>query len=225
MDYREILSRDEIASVLRYDEETGKLYWMITPARNVRAGSEAGVAKATRKSKTGEAISYRYIRYKGFNIPAAQLAWLLYHGEWPIGRVTNKDGNTLNLSADNLDMQNTADGKFDHSSREGRNAYLKSHREKNPLAWKETYLQQSFGITLQEYGEKLVEQAGKCAICDQPESHMRNGKVKALAVDHCHSTGKIRGLLCSDCNTGIGKLKDNPAVLQSAIGYILKHRE
>jgi hypothetical protein len=225
MDYREALTRDELMSVFRYDEETGKLYWMISPSKNVRAGSEAGVAKATRKSKTGEPISYRYVRYRDFNIPASQLAWLLYHGEWPIGRVTCKDGNTLNLSADNLDMQNSADGKFDHSTQDGRSAYLKSHREKNPLAWKETYLQQAFGISLQEYGQKLVEQNGKCAICNNQETHMRNGKIKALAVDHCHQTGKIRGLLCSDCNTGIGKLKDDPAVLQNAIGYILKYRE
>lgn len=225
MDYREMLTRDEIASVLRYDEETGKFYWMINPSRNVRAGSEAGVEKATRMSKTGEPVSYRYIRYKGFSIPAAQLAWLLYHGEWPIGRVTAKDGNTLNLSADNLDMQNGLDGKYDYSSKEDRKAYLKAHREQYPLAWKNSYLQQSFGITLQEYGEKLVEQAGKCAICDRQETHMRNGKVKALAVDHCHETGKIRGLLCSDCNTGLGKFRDDPETLGSAIRYVLKYRE
>ena len=225
MDYREILTREEIESVLRYDEETGKFYWMINPSKNVRAGSQAGAVKATRKDSSGNAISYRYIRYKGFNIPAAQLAWLLYHKEWPVGRVTCRDGNTLNLAADNLDMQNTADGKFDHSNREGRNAYRRAHHERNPLAWKEAYLQQSFGMTLQEYGEKLVAQGGKCAICGNPETHTRNGKVKALAVDHCHKTGVIRGLLCFDCNTGIGKLKDDPAVLQSAIGYILKYRQ
>lgn len=220
MDYREMLTREEIASVLRYDHETGKFYWLISPAKNVRAGSEAGVCKATRKDKAGNPVSYRYIRYKGFNIPAAQLAWLSFHGEWPIGRVTFNDGNTLNLSADNLEMQNGVDGKFDHSNREERASYFKSHREQNPLAWKNSYLEQSFGISLAEYGEMLVAQNGVCAICKQPETHMRNGKVKALAVDHDHKTGAIRGLLCFDCNTGIGKLKDDPEVMRSAIQYL-----
>ncbi|KPK13993.1 MAG: hypothetical protein AMJ56_00350 [Anaerolineae bacterium SG8_19] len=70
----------------------------------------------------------------------------------------------------------------------------------------------------------LKAQNGVCAICNQPETHMRNGKLKALAVDHDHKSGAIRGLLCSDCNTGIGKLKDDHKVLQSAIQYLEKSR-
>jgi len=46
------------------------------------------------------------------------------------------------------------------------------------------------------------------------------GKVKALAVDHCHQSGAVRGLLCADCNMGIGKLKEDPLVFQSAIQYL-----
>lgn len=225
MSYRTSLTYDEVSSILRYDEETGKFYWLISPAKNVRAGSEAGTVKSTREAKGGVSSSYRYIRYNNWNIPATQIAWLLSRGEWPIGRVTFADNDTLNLRPDNLEMQAGVDGKFDHGDPAGRKAYIKAHRDQNPLFWKDSYLQQSFGISLADYGNMLVAQNGKCAICDRQETHMRNGKVKALAVDHDHRTGKIRALLCSDCNTGLGKFQENQEFLLSAVEYLKKHSD
>lgn len=71
-----------------------------------------------------------------------------------------------------------------------------------------------FGITMAEYQALSDAQDGRCAICGaQP-----NGK--ALAVDHCHSSAKVRGLLCSSCNTAIGLLKDSPGLLRKAIDYL-----
>jgi hypothetical protein len=64
---------------------------------------------------------------------------------------------------------------------------------------------------------RLEEQGGVCAICTQPETSKR---YKTLAVDHCHTSGRIRGLLCSSCNRGIGLLKDDTDVLQAAIKYL-----
>ena len=223
MEYRNTLTYDQVSSILRHDEETGKFYWLTSPARNVRAGSEAGAVKVTRKAKEGVSTSYRYIRYSGWNIPATQIAWILSYGEWPIGRITFKDNNTLNLRMDNLEMQNGVDGKFDYKDQGERKAYMKAHRDQNPLVWKNSYLQQSYGISLADYGNMLVAQGGKCAICDRPETHMRSGTVKALAVDHDHRTGKIRALLCSDCNTGLGKFQDDPKVLLAAAEYLSKH--
>lgn len=63
-------------------------------------------------------------------------------------------------------------------------------------------------------------QGGVCAICHKPETATRRGKLKALAVDHCHDTGLVRGLLCVECNTGIGKLREDTAILRSAIRYL-----
>ena len=71
--------------------------------------------------------------------------------------------------------------------------------------------------------EMLEAQGGVCAICKQPETHKRNGKVKALAVDHCHKSEVIRGLLCCDCNTGIGKLREDVNALSNAIEYLRKY--
>lgn len=82
-------------------------------------------------------------------------------------------------------------------------------------------LKYNFGISLIEYNRMLAEQNYVCKICGSPETAKSNvGGIKSLAVDHCHTTGKIRGLLCQDCNVGIGKLKDNPILLQKAIDYL-----
>lgn len=76
-----------------------------------------------------------------------------------------------------------------------------------------TDLRKRHNLTLEEF-EKLKElQDNKCDIC-------KNMFIKTPAVDHNHITGNIRGLLCSNCNTGIGLLKDSVEILTSAIGYL-----
>jgi len=98
--------------------------------------------------------------------------------------------------------------------------WQKQYREKNRKALSDGERKRRFGITPEKYAELFKSQNGTCAICKNPETATRLGKVKALSVDHCHKSGVIRGLLCSDCNTGIGKLKDDISVLQSAIQYL-----
>jgi hypothetical protein len=79
-----------------------------------------------------------------------------------------------------------------------------------------------FGITSEKYTEMLISQGGVCAICGQEETaqHNTSNRVQKLAVDHCHITGKIRGLLCQDCNRGISKFHDDPTILKNAIEYL-----
>jgi hypothetical protein len=63
-----------------------------------------------------------------------------------------------------------------------------------------------------------IAQAGRCKICDrQPQS-------KGLHIDHCHSTGKVRGLLCGTCNQGIGLLKEDPELIRKAANYVAFHQ-
>jgi hypothetical protein len=81
-----------------------------------------------------------------------------------------------------------------------------------------------YGLTADDYWAMVEAQAGVCAICGQVESTTRRGEVKTLAVDHDHTTGAVRGLLCNRCNTGIGLLGDNPATLAAAIRYLNSHR-
>ncbi len=89
-------------------------------------------------------------------------------------------------------------------------------REIRPKKTKNQILYSCHRITESEYLSLYVEQQGGCAICKAPAS--------VLSVDHCHSTGQIRGLLCDNCNHGIGCFKDNILVLQSAIAYLEKPR-
>lgn len=80
-----------------------------------------------------------------------------------------------------------------------------------------------FGITLDDYDKMFESQNGVCSICNQPETFTMKGRTHSLAVDHCHDTGKIRGLLCRSCNQAIGMLKDNIETLSKAIEYLKKH--
>lgn len=77
-------------------------------------------------------------------------------------------------------------------------------------------LKRIHGITHEDYLTMLKKQQYKCLICKQDHSIFKDG----LVVDHCHATGKIRGLLCPFCNTGIGLLKENPTILRRAIHYL-----
>jgi Autographiviridae endonuclease VII len=81
--------------------------------------------------------------------------------------------------------------------------------------------QYKFGITPEEYERRLEEQGGVCAICRQPETVTWKGKVRALAVDHDHETGEVRGLLCLKCNRGIGYFDDDADRLMAAVAYVL----
>ena len=77
-------------------------------------------------------------------------------------------------------------------------------------------------VTREEYTEFLVKQGGKCAICGNFETVKRKstGITFKLCVDHCHTTGRVRGLLCNKCNLGLGKFKDNPESLITAYKYL-----
>lgn len=219
MVYKNPITVDEVKRKISYNPQTGIFHWRVDAAKNVKAGTEAGCIKASRHDKSENHLSYRYIRI-GHEIPASRIAWVLSYGEWPNGKLRFKDGNTLNLRIDNLELSNCLFDKYDHSDREQRNAYLREHRRIYGKTWKDSDLKRQFGISLEEYQALSDAQGHKCAICGEPETATRNGKTKMLAVDHCHSSSKIRGLLCAACNQGIGKLKDDPDILRAAARYI-----
>lgn len=103
--------------------------------------------------------------------------------------------------------------------------YTKKHREKYGETYKEKArnikYQLSYGIGTKEYNVLFDQQSGRCAICGEKESH---GRSEHLFINHCHKSGKIRGLLCNLCNGGIGKLKDNPNIIENALEYLKLHQ-
>lgn len=77
-------------------------------------------------------------------------------------------------------------------------------------------LKRMYGITLAQYQDLLNKQDNKCAICAKtPKQEGKN-----LAVDHCHKTNKVRGLLCLDCNTAIGRFKEDRKLFERALEYL-----
>lgn len=113
--------------------------------------------------------------------------------------------------------------QFDTRTTKGKTAYELAYRHQNPFVKKDRDLRKDFGIGVVDFNRMLAEQDGVCAACGRPEKEKRSGKVRHLAVDHCHKTGAIRGLLCGNCNRGIGKFEDNPTLLRQAAGYLERH--
>lgn len=68
-----------------------------------------------------------------------------------------------------------------------------------------------------------ADQGYVCAMCKEPETEKRNGKLLRLSVDHCHATNKVRALLCKRCNRLLGIMKDSVLLLERAIEYLKQH--
>ena len=111
--------------------------------------------------------------------------------------------------------------------REKRRAYKKTERGKMAekrykttpgarLRVKESFLKRQYGITSQDYAEMYKAQKGCCLICLQ--------YFKVLHIDHCHTSGKVRGLLCGSCNRALGLLKDNTEFLLKGIEYLTSNK-
>ncbi len=120
--------------------------------------------------------------------------------------------------------------KFSPSGNWGYTSHCKPCRNaKSKADWadgkiRDKIYQRKFGINLQQYEQMLDEQGGKCAICgtDKPMGH--GAKYGRLSVDHCHTTGIVRGLLCHQCNVTIGSAKDDITILANAIAYLEKFK-
>lgn len=120
------------------------------------------------------------------------------------------------------------DGKFwcktckVYKEREG---FAKSSRRESGVASRclvcnrDVKYQVKYGITLTQYEAMLERQGGKCALCGEHGS----SRVRRLAVDHCHKTDKVRGLLCVKCNTALARV-EIPGWAKKAVAYIKEHR-
>lgn len=109
----------------------------------------------------------------------------------------------------------------DHSER--RKEYSKTWRKEHPNRGKETRKQDrmrlEYGLSEDQYSQLLQKQNNQCAICKNPFKETGKHNEKAH-IDHCHSTKKVRGLLCGYCNIGLGMLRDSLPIVHSAAKYL-----
>ncbi len=128
----------------------------------------------------------------------------------------------LIIGKDDIEIKNPSDRKdFTLSSA------LKNRADPNQTIENRNYrkqrnpLRNRYKLTVDEYNQMLITQNKRCAICntDTPKGQGR------FHIDHCHESGKIRGLLCHACNIGLGHFKDNPESMIKAANYIISSRE
>jgi hypothetical protein len=203
------LTAERLRELLSYAPDTGEFRWLVKGGG--RLGSVAGcIEKRTH---------YRMIQINGDHYQAARLAWLHVHGAWPA-----KPLKFLNTVPDDNRIANLAEVVRHPAKKRQRAAYGRYQRAGKPLSYRAYDLKRSFGITMEQYQAAFVAQKGCCAICEKAETQRRNGQLKWLAVDHCHENGTLRGLLCANCNNGIGRFGDNEVTLRRAADYLARHK-
>ncbi len=164
----------------------------------------------------------RMSRYKSYDLPTAPI---LPDG---ILKICKKHG-PLN----SLQVYKRIEGKDWLSCRQCIKDCNRRFDENNPSsvrnAYKKNYYLHHEGIKVskEKYNELLEKQNNLCAICKKSEQIISgpvNKTPKRLAIDHCHITGKIRGLLCHHCNVSLGSFNDSIETLQAAIDYLKMHQ-
>ena len=104
-------------------------------------------------------------------------------------------------------------------------AWSKNNPEKAYSSMRQNNLKTKYKVDLDWYEKQFKKQDFKCAICETKENIVVGSKnALNFAVDHDHETGKVRGLLCNQCNRALGMFKDNLDVLKKAISYLKKHK-
>lgn len=125
------------------------------------------------------------------------------------------------LSISDLSLfTNSTNGKYSKQNicKKCNNVRSSEYKKKNPDIWRKTNYKYLYGISLEEYEGLLQKQEYKCYGC----SIHYDAQSFRLSVDHDHKTGRVRGLLCNECNRGLGKLKDDPYILRKLAAYIEK---
>ncbi len=112
--------------------------------------------------------------------------------------------------------------RYGGSHREEKNKRQRLWNRQHPDQARDYNLKRYFGKNLKWYDHMVKVQDGKCAICGEPETTKRSGKIKALAVDHDHATGKVRQLLCCRCNLVVGQAGEDRELLLKVMLYLEK---
>ena len=132
---------------------------------------------------------------------------------------------TKPYAIDNFKWQEHLKRKKDESRKDWHARKWAARQAAHPSMEIKRSLKRKYGMTSEQYHEKLRQQNNVCYICKKAETSIdgKTGNLKNLAVDHCHETGKWRDLLCSRCNTTIGKVEESIEILDAMKAYLIKH--
>jgi len=127
---------------------------------------------------------------------------------------TRSDG----LAATCRPCHKTISAKNYKNNKDKRSANGKRNYRKNPGRHREYELWHKYGLTVDDYNEMLFLQNNRCVICQQ--EFVKTGRNSPAHVDHCHKSGEVRAILCTNCDHLLGNAKDDINILQNAIKYL-----
>lgn len=170
---------------------------------DVKALSDFGAFKASRDGLKSECKSCANNRSKEYRVANAQL-------------ISDRD---KKYRADNIDTIKERKKRYNDQNKDSNSIRCKAYREipENKSKIAKSRIHKKYGLDLIQYHTLLAFQAGCCAIC---KVKFGDEKTTRGHVDHSHATGKVRGLLCMNCNQALGKMRDNPETLRSAADYL-----
>jgi hypothetical protein len=129
-----------------------------------------------------------------------------------------KKGGVLGVKSSCADCCKTIDAKYYSNPKHKNKRLERQSSEEYQLYIRSFRLKRKYGITLEDYNNMLKSQNNVCKTCGTSNPGANSDKY--FNVDHCHKTGKIRGLLCGQCNIALGLVKDNISVLENLIKYL-----
>ncbi len=208
------ITPEKLRSLFRYEQETGRFFWLVSPSRAVKIGSET--------ARSVDDRGYRYLTIEGIRVYAQRAAWMLVEGVVPEFKISFRDEDPSNCRWTNLAMNRGIKG-HDHHTKEGKAAYQLAYRSMHRRKFADEHRQRAYGLDPAAYNAMIAVQKNCCAICAKEETETRKGVLRALAVDHNHQTGQVRELLCTACNKLIGLANEDRDTLLAALRYLDKH--
>lgn len=195
--------------------------------QRLRRHGDAGRERRRDRTRSPLYKTWKYLRRKRI----ASLLWVrdfeVFECECPPFPDTENSWSLCAIDSDKPIGPGNAEWKFrskrgtwSDKKKEYARINQRRYRVVRPDRVKNTILKRKYGITIEQYTAMHDKQSGLCAICSRPETAVIRGRPISLAVDHCHTTGAVRRLLCSKCNLGIGSFSHDRDLLAKAIKYL-----
>lgn len=143
-----------------------------------------------------------------------------YSAQWKLKNIEQVRANNETWRENNRIRRNASRKRYYEKNKDRLLTNMRKQYSANPSAAKNRDLKKNYGIDINAYNALLLIQNYSCKICNRHKDEFD----RALAVDHCHKTDKIRGLLCTNCNRAVGNLKDSEQLAFKAFQYLSENK-